>query len=191
VRAAVLVLACAVAGAGSGESPYAELGMESQGPVYTVRYSFRTDCPVDSLLEAFLQPRHVEACMRRGNLRIHVLDTARLRNRIEYTYNYMISRLRITFNRMADTSLNRVSCVLESCTTSGSSIVPSVRSSRGYYALVDEGDSMRVDYWQQTTLDRDLTDLYLYFIRRDTRKVLHTQQRYVTERRRWADSGNH
>ncbi len=159
--------------------------MSSRGPTYSIRYSFHTDCPRDSLIEAFLKPRHVEACMRRGNLRIRVLDTLALGNRIEYTYNYMVSKLRLTFGRVADTALGRVSFVLEACSTSGSSIVPTVRGSRGHYVMVPEGDSTRVDYWQETTLDRDLNGLYLFLIHRDTRKVLHNQQRYVNERERW------
>jgi hypothetical protein len=165
------------------EREYRELELTSAGPTYTVTYSFWTDCAPDTLMQVFLDPVHVEACMRRGNLHMAVVDSTLLRNRIEYTYNYFIATLRLRFSRAADTLRNRMCFVLEACSTSGSTVVPSVRSSSGYYAVAPDSGGYRVDYWQQTTLDRNLTDFHLYFIRRDTRRVLHTQQRYVGERR--------
>ncbi len=165
-----------------------KLNLAWKGPAYTVTYSFMTDCPPDSLLQAFLQPVHIVSCMKRANLHMEVVDSAQLHNRIEYTYSYFISRLALRFNRSADTLARRVSFTLEASTTTGSSIVPTVRSSRGYYAITPQGDSCRVDYWQETSLDRDLTDLYIFFIRRDTRRVLHNQERYANNRGRWPRS---
>ena len=172
--------------AGAADEPSDEkLYLVSQGPTYTVTYSFTTDCPPESLLQAFLQPVHIVACMKRANLRIEVIDSALLRNRIVYTYSYIISKLRLRFDRNADTAARRVSFTMESCSTSGSSLVPTVLSSRGYYAVTRLDDSCRVDYWQQTTIDRELIDFYLFFIRRDTRRVLRNQKRYVNRRDRW------
>jgi hypothetical protein len=150
-----------------------------QGATYTITYSFTTDCTADLLLQAFLQPEHVMACMKRANLRIEVADSTPLQNRIIYTYSYLISQLRLQFNRRADTLARRVYFTMEACTTSGSSIVPTVRSSHGWYAITPLEKGCRVDYWQQTTLDRELQEFHLYFIRRDTRRVLRNQERYV------------
>jgi hypothetical protein len=155
------------------------------GESCTLSYSFRTDCPRDSLVDAFLRPQHVQACVRRANLTIVVHDTAAFQNHIEYIYNYMVSKLWIRFGRVADTAAGRVSFAMESCSTSGSGVIPSVRSTEGYYQFSAAGDSMQVDYWQQITLDRSLNSFYVYFIRRDARRVVHNQQRYVNERHRW------
>jgi hypothetical protein len=173
----------------AGDTPrLGKLNLESQGPTYTVTYSFTTDCPAESLFLAFMRPEHIIACMKRANLRIEVIDTAPLRNRIVYTYSYIISELRLRFDRYADTAARLVGFTMEACSTSGSSIIPTVRSSHGYYKITPQGDSCRVDYWQQTTLDRDLIDFYLFFIRRDTRRVLNNQRRYVSNRERWMES---
>lgn len=185
---AILVVLLAAYVRAGDEPADSRLNLVWAGPTYTVTYSFTTDCPPESLLQAFLQPAHIVACMKRANLHMEVMDSALLHNRIVYTYSYIISKLRLRFNRSADTIARRVRFTMEACSTSGSSIVPTVRSSQGYYEITPQGDSCRVDYWQQTTIDRDLIDFYIFFIRRDTRRVLHNQERYVNHRERWAKS---
>jgi len=165
-----------------------DLHLDWQGPTYSVTYSFTTDCSPENLLQLFLQPEHVVACMKRANLHINVVDSAPFHNRIIYSYSYLISKLHLHFNRKADTTTQKVHFTMEACSTSGSSLVPSVRMSRGYYAIIPGGDSCRVDYWQETTLDRRLNDFYLFFIKRDTRRVLRNQERYVS---RWKEKNMH
>ena len=150
-----------------------------QGPSYHVTYSFMTACPADTLYAIFLDPLHVRRCMGRANLAITTLDSAASRNRLSYAYTYVVSKLHLTFDRRIDSACACVAFSLDSCRVTGSKLIPTVKSSRGHYKLVPEGDSMRVDYWQETTLDRDLNRLYIHFIRRDTRRVLRNQERYA------------
>ena len=162
-----------------GENNLDDFMITSEGPSYTVTTSFTTGCPPESLLMAFMKPEHIVSCMKRANLHIEVLDTAEFHNRIIYIYSYVISKLRLQFDRSLDTAGKRVNFTLEKSSTSGSSVVPRVVSSHGYYSVVVQGGRCLVDYRQKTTIDRDLNDFYLFFIRRDTRRVLRNQERYV------------
>lgn len=154
-----------------------------EGRDYDAAWQFGTTCPPETLLHVFFQPHHIRRCMERANLTIEVLDSGETRNRIAYTYAYLVSTLRLTFLRELDTAGRRVTFVMQACSVSGTNVVPTVVSSEGYYAIVDSAGAWRVRYWQKTVLDRDLNDLYMYFIRGDTRRVVRNQERYSRERR--------
>jgi hypothetical protein len=183
-RAAVLcLLFAAVAVYPARRTPVADFVFSWEGPTYEATWHFPTDCPPDSLQMVFFLPTHVRRCISRANLTITVQDSGQTSNQIAYTYSYLISKLRLRFLRVLDSAAHRVTFTMEACSVSGSSIVPNVLSSIGTYTVVDTGGGWQVQFHQVTTLDRDLNELYMHFIRNDTRRVLRNQERYSRERR--------
>ncbi|MBD3240853.1 MAG: hypothetical protein GF331_09730 [Chitinivibrionales bacterium] len=170
----LLVILCGVSLAGRAR---AELTWRDS--TYEIHHSFSSGCPRDTLYEVFHKPAHMRRYLTDANLEIVVHDSSRAHNDITYIYRYFISRLELRFSRRIERDERMVSFTLTTSASYGSAIIPKVLRVYGYYRVADSAGTRKVDYYQKTTLDRDLNPFYIFFIRRDTDQFLVDLEQYL------------
>lgn len=173
----LLVALCGASSAGHGRKQAELTWVDS---TYEIQYSFTSGCPRDTLYEVFHKPAHMRRYLTDANLEIIVHDSSSASNDITYIYRYFISRLELRFMRRVEHDEHMVSFTLTSSASFGSAIIPKVQRVYGYYRVTSTKSGRKVDYYQKTTLDRDLNPLYIFFIRRDTEQFLFDLEEYLT-----------
>lgn len=146
--------------------------------VYTIEYSFETECSVYKLLEIFYDYNHMKEFGDGSSTTIAKIDDGGNWYHVEYRYKSLFYRNRAVYRKELDFTNNRVLFELIEY-EHNIGIIPRVLSSSGYYCILEGDNCNLVTYYQENILERPMQWLYLKIVEDKTKRFLRSIRDYV------------
>lgn len=177
-RIALLALLLISAMASSLDGETIDTVIRCDDTKYTIEYSFRTVCDESLLLNICYDYGHLVNFAAQKNLTIDKLMEGSDWHNVIYKYHYLFYRNSTTYTKrlLIDSSM----VIFEMVDFSQNfGLFPKVIESRGHYRIERDVEGHRVEYYQETVLDREITGFYLDHLMKATNEFLNSFEDYV------------
>jgi hypothetical protein len=172
----VLLMLCAISSFLEGET--IDTVIRCDDTKYTVEYSFMTVCDESLLLNICYDYGHLVDFAVQKNLTIGKLAEGPDWHNVVYRYHYLFYRNSTTYTKRLLTDSSMVTFEMIDF-TQNLGLFSKVTESRGHYRIERDGEGHRVEYYQETVLDREITGFYLDHLMKSTNEFLSSFENYV------------